>query len=132
MPQRYKRSRTAGARLPAGVVCVTRPSRFSNPFKPYSRVAIPANEIGIEDRGLGVTGVVMIDVGDVENCLAWFRIQTRALRDLYERDGLDYFEPIRGRDLACWCDLASPCHADVLLDLANRPTSIAPLRKAKK
>ena len=26
---------------------------------------------------------------------------------------------LRGRDLACWCPLDQPCHADVLLDLAN-------------
>jgi hypothetical protein len=26
-----------------------------------------------------------------------------------------------GRDLACWCRLDAPCHADVLLELANRP-----------
>lgn len=26
---------------------------------------------------------------------------------------------LAGRDLACWCDLAMPCHGDVLLDLAN-------------
>ena len=25
-----------------------------------------------------------------------------------------------GRDLSCWCRLDAPCHADVLLDLANR------------
>ncbi|MGV6803246.1 MAG: DUF4326 domain-containing protein [Ruegeria sp.] len=24
-----------------------------------------------------------------------------------------------GKDLACWCPLDGPCHADVLLDLAN-------------
>jgi hypothetical protein len=24
-----------------------------------------------------------------------------------------------GRDLVCWCPLDQPCHADVLLDLAN-------------
>jgi Domain of unknown function (DUF4326) len=27
---------------------------------------------------------------------------------------------LAGRDLACWCPLDLPCHADVLLDLANR------------
>jgi hypothetical protein len=27
---------------------------------------------------------------------------------------------LRGKDLACWCPLDQPCHADVLLDLANR------------
>lgn len=26
---------------------------------------------------------------------------------------------LRGKDLACWCPLGQPCHADVLLELAN-------------
>ncbi|MDD9738470.1 DUF4326 domain-containing protein [Marinovum sp. SP66] len=26
---------------------------------------------------------------------------------------------LRGRDLACWCPLDQPCHADVLLKLVN-------------
>lgn len=28
-------------------------------------------------------------------------------------------EQLRGKDLACWCPLDQPCHADVLLELAN-------------
>ncbi len=28
---------------------------------------------------------------------------------------------LRGKDLACWCPLDQPCHADVLLEAANRP-----------
>lgn len=27
---------------------------------------------------------------------------------------------LAGKDLACWCSLGDPCHADVLLELANR------------
>ena len=27
---------------------------------------------------------------------------------------------LAGRDLACWCRLSQPCHADVLLDIANQ------------
>jgi hypothetical protein len=27
--------------------------------------------------------------------------------------------PLRGHDLVCWCPLDQPCHADVLLELAN-------------
>jgi hypothetical protein len=27
--------------------------------------------------------------------------------------------PLRGKNLACWCALDQPCHADVLLELAN-------------
>lgn len=28
-------------------------------------------------------------------------------------------DEIRGKNLACWCPLDQPCHADVLLELAN-------------
>ena len=26
---------------------------------------------------------------------------------------------LRGKDLVCWCPLDQPCHADVLLEIAN-------------
>jgi hypothetical protein len=26
---------------------------------------------------------------------------------------------LKGRDLACWCSLDGPCHADVLIEIAN-------------
>lgn len=29
-------------------------------------------------------------------------------------------DALRGKHLACWCQLDGPCHADVLLELANR------------
>ncbi len=28
-------------------------------------------------------------------------------------------DALAGRDLACWCPLDEPCHADVLLQVAN-------------
>ncbi len=31
-----------------------------------------------------------------------------------------WLNPLRGRDLVCWCPLDQPCHAEVLLELANR------------
>lgn len=31
----------------------------------------------------------------------------------------DIRRDLAGRDLACWCPLDQPCHADVLLELAN-------------
>jgi hypothetical protein len=37
--------------------------------------------------------------------------------DIYSRDDLN---EIKGLDLACWCRLDQPCHADVLLEIANR------------
>lgn len=30
-------------------------------------------------------------------------------------------EQLRGKNLACWCNPGAPCHADVLLELANTP-----------
>lgn len=39
-----------------------------------------------------------------------FACETAPLMDL---------SPLRGKDLACWCPLDQPCHADVLLELAN-------------
>lgn len=37
-----------------------------------------------------------------------------------QRDLLAAISELRGKNLACWCPLDQPCHADVLLDLANR------------
>ena len=33
---------------------------------------------------------------------------------------MDRVAELRGKNLACWCRLDQPCHADVLLELANR------------
>ena len=32
-----------------------------------------------------------------------------------------WINELRGKDLACWCPLDKPCHADVLLEIANHP-----------
>ena len=32
-----------------------------------------------------------------------------------------YLGPLIGKDLACFCKLSDPCHADVLLEIANKP-----------
>jgi hypothetical protein len=32
----------------------------------------------------------------------------------------DFLEPLRGKDLMCWCGPDRPCHADLLLKMANR------------
>jgi len=37
---------------------------------------------------------------------------------------LDRVKELSGKNLACWCRLDQPCHADVLLELAN-PTGEA-------
>ena len=33
---------------------------------------------------------------------------------------LENIHTLRGKNLACWCPLDKPCHADVLLQLVNK------------
>jgi hypothetical protein len=89
MPQRIKLSRIPGWRKPAGAVVVSRPSRWGNPF--------PVAEFG-RDEAIRRYRELLTD--------------TPGLVDEMKRD-------LAGRDLACWCKPGQPCHADVLLDLAN-------------
>jgi hypothetical protein len=48
--------------------------------------------------------------GDRAQCAELYRNVKHSARDLDE---------LRGKNLACWCPLDQPCHADVLLQLAN-------------
>lgn len=42
-------------------------------------------------------------------------------RDLTAEQIGDARRELAGRDLVCWCRVDQPCHADVLLRLANEP-----------
>lgn len=118
-PQRIQRKRTAGWRMPTGAVYVGRPTKWGNPWSVgdgYRASVEPACDpsrnngrvIGPEDC------FVSAFVESVEQAVA-----------LYEGAWLteDLREEVRaqlaGKDLACWCPLDQPCHADVLLDVAN-------------
>lgn len=92
--------------MPENAVSVTRPSRWGNPFKVgyhYER-----------DRSFRRAYAHWLSCGDVtaENCLPLFEAYCWNM-------GSEWLEPLRGKDLACFCSLSSPCHADVLLRLAN-------------
>ena len=41
---------------------------------------------------------------------AWIVTQPALMSALHE---------LRGKDLVCWCELGAPCHAEVLLAVAN-------------
>jgi hypothetical protein len=49
----------------------------------------------------------------------WREAAKLLYRDYLEEEGLDPRE-LRGKDLICACKLTEACHADVLLELANR------------
>lgn len=90
MPQRLQRSRRKGARLPPDAVVVTRPTKWGNPY-PLS---------------LGRAEAVRRYSDDLTHSRLAVTIE-------------DVKHELRGRDLACYCPLDEPCHADVLLSIAN-------------
>lgn len=101
MPQRIQRKRTKGWRMPEGAVYVGRPTVWGNPFR--SGQTSPHN--------FRVTL-------DAQHAVDLFRQICEARAEAGTLDEL--LKPLSGKDLACWCPLDQPCHADVLLELANR------------
>jgi len=89
-PVRVQLSRKKGWRMPENTVSVARPGKWGNDF-------------------------VMAREGTRDHAVAAHREQ--AIGIAHEHP--DYFEALRGKNLACWCPLDKPCHADVLLELAN-------------
>jgi hypothetical protein len=96
-PKRVQRSRRKGSRLPAGAVVVSRPGRWGNPY------TLP--------KGVPATREMRAKV------VSWYRIDLEAGALPYDAD--DVRAELGGKDLACWCPLDQPCHADVLLEFAN-------------
>jgi hypothetical protein len=78
--------------MPENAVYVGRPTRWGNPFR--------AGEPGVRDAADAVRSYELL---------------------MFARGGryADGLRPLRGHDLVCWCPLDQPCHADVLLALAN-------------
>ena len=101
-PHRVQRQRTRGWKMPENTVYVGRPSVWANPF--------------LSDRTRIHSPKVLQGVMEV------YRLH---IQHLLEQDP-DFLEPLRGKNLACWCPLTNPkwekvyCHADVLLEMANK------------
>jgi len=107
--KRIQRSRAKGWRMPPNVVYVGRPSRWGNPFGGDRKESLRAYRewvlSGIEGRDCA-TGHLAAAL----DAQAGYPARTALVKGL----------PIlRGYDLACWCPLDQPCHADVLLEIAN-------------
>jgi hypothetical protein len=94
MPKRIQRKRTSGWRMPDNAKSVTRPHKYGNPF------------------------VVGRD-GSADECVMLFReaVINNDSRIKFTREDL---KALRGKDLACFCALSDPCHADVLIEMANK------------
>ncbi len=111
MNTRIQRRRTKGWMMPEGAVYVGRPTKWGNPF-------VPSND---GHRFWYVTGWGRrfgCERGKAEAT----QLAVELYRNVFERRtefALPDPSELAGRDLACWCPLDQPCHADVLLELAN-------------
>lgn len=119
MPERIQRKRTRGWQMPENTVYVGRPGPWGNPYAPGDYL----------DKGpyAGIT------VRDTMHAVVLFREWALAAirgETLPQENGAaaptksevhEALEGLRGKNLMCWCALDQPCHADVLLELANAP-----------
>lgn len=107
-PQRIQLSRQRGYRKPEGAIVVSRPSRWGNPFRSGEGFQF------VDAQGALRMGVA----GDQESVVRLFQeyLDARGDADLIVRE-------LRGHDLACWCKPGDPCHADILLAIANGASS---------
>jgi hypothetical protein len=97
--------------MPANTVSVTRPGKWGNPYFPGSGVGYGV----FADDGTPV--LIVPDTPEIQ--VRWFRRKMDETLQLYPDEFERYIAPLRGKNLACWCALDQPCHADVLLELAN-------------
>jgi hypothetical protein len=111
--------------MPEGGVYVGRGSYLGNPFRIYEHCKGKGGDWGVED-----TGRFHLPMGH-----GWTREgAAKAAVKMYERALDEAYPPgstarrilalnLAGHDLVCWCLASQPCHADVLLRIANEGTA---------
>ncbi len=116
-PVRIQRKRTKGWKMPENTVYVGRGSAWGNPYR-----------IGdFLDKGPHA-GTTIIDNAHSVSLFRYWAIEAIEGRAFPREDGsrpsaddvAKSLASLRGKNLACWCKLDQPCHADVLLELANK------------
>lgn len=134
-PNRIQRRRTKGWRAPEGAIYVGRPTRWGNPFDgagPFVAKAASVLGLGSPDEAAAALHAAWIrGARYVESLRPWGPrleftegriagaawLEGTGVLDLPKTPELG---PLRGRDLMCWCSLRRPCHADNLIQVANR------------
>lgn len=115
-PRRIQLRRTKGWRMPAGAVKVDRSTPWGNPFR-WTEFYFPGRNTPEDARAEAVRRFRAAVMGFTSNrafCPPHARPDSHIGRII--RNAPTH---LRGRDLACWCPPDAPCHADVLLELAN-------------
>ena len=93
--------------MPPGTIYVGRPTEWGNPWR--------GNGDEAPMIGRGRHGLLLVRASTVEEAVSLYR---ERMERLLQR-GWATLDGLRGHDLACWCPINRPCHADVLIELAN-------------
>ena len=112
MPERIQLRRTKGWRMPPNTVKVARPGPWGNPHT--------VAECGDAETAVNRFRCDVVSALEREETPQW--VQDEFRREEIEdplADPDEWLRPLRGKNLACWCALDQPCHADVLLEIAN-------------
>lgn len=120
-PKRIQLRRTKDWRLPPGSASVARPSRWGNPYRPgrpccFGGALLPPVSTGDWLREVSLPRF-RETCPDIATAVTWYR----ELLDRCPALATEARRTLRGLHLACWCPLDQPCHADVLLAIANAP-----------
>lgn len=113
-PIRIQLRRTKGWKMPPNTVKVDRSTRWGNPFRVHGdgQAYDPALAVQMFRRLIRETG-------------AWWPVPAPWPKGKIPAGPPttidDVRRELRGKNLACWCPLDQPCHADVLLEMANAP-----------
>ena len=94
-----------------GLLCVlvSRPSKWGNPYKIGNIVEISSN-----------TPIKRIQLTSAEAVVSMFE-EYLGYEEMIESNlWKSMKKELKGKNLACWCPLDQPCHADVLLKIANQ------------
>ena len=113
MPKRIQRKRTKGWRMPQNTVNCTRPGILGNPF-----TIAQAREVGYVGTDAELAGMCVDCFRDwlLGSDKWWMGPESEKRRAAI----LARVPHLRDNDVACFCPLDQACHADVLLDLANK------------
>lgn len=127
-PKRIQRRRTKGWRKPEGAVYVGRGSIWGNPCTQVRMPALDGSAWEREGR-IGKTSgrhhafvhpdktitSHLVQDATPEQAVAMYRAFLADRPSLAERARRE----LAGQVLMCWCPPSQPCHADVLLEIAN-------------
>lgn len=115
MPERIQLSRAKGWRKPENTVVVSRPSKWGNPF------AVGQHTHLWHRSGAAPYGFYRdtFKVERADQAVSLYRSLLTNPEVWRDEAHIWPLAELRGKNLACWCAIGRPCHADVLLELAN-------------